>query len=75
MEITILGLPQSGKTTIFNAITRGNAQVSAYRNKPNIGVAKVPDYRLEELSDLFKPERTIQAEVIYTDLGSYFTDP
>ena len=68
MEITILGLPQSGKTTIFNAITRGNAQVSAYRNKPNIGVAKVPDYRLEELSDLFKPERTIQAEVIYTDL-------
>tara|TARA_A100001037_G_C15149273_1_gene638137 strand:- start:344 stop:1438 length:1095 start_codon:yes stop_codon:yes gene_type:complete len=68
MEITILGLPQSGKTTVFNAVTRGNAQVSAYSNKPNIGVAKVPDERLVLLSDLFKPERTVQAEVTYTDL-------
>ena len=68
MEITILGLPQSGKTTVFNAVTRGNAQVSAYSNKPNIGVAKVPDDRLILLSDLFKPERTVQAEVTYTDL-------
>ena len=68
MEITILGLPKSGKTTIFNAVTRGNAQVSTYSNKPNIGVAKVPDDRLVVLSDLFNPERTVQAEVTYTDL-------
>jgi GTP-binding protein YchF len=68
MEIAIIGLPQCGKTTIFNAATRGSAEVVAYANKPNIGVAKVPDVRLDVLEGMFKPKRTVYAEVTYLDI-------
>lgn len=68
MEIGIIGLPQCGKTTIFNAATRGSAEVVAYANKPNIGVAKVPDVRLDVLEGMFKPKRTVYAEVTYLDI-------
>ena len=70
MEIAIIGLPFSGKTTIFNAATRGAAQVAGYSTaaRPNIGVAKVPDPRLHTLSALYKPEKTTHAEVTYLDL-------
>ena len=70
MEIAIIGLPFSGKTTIFNAATRGAAQVAGYSSaaKPNIGVAKVPDPRLYTLSALYRPEKTTHAEVTYVDL-------
>lgn len=68
MEIAIIGLPQCGKTTIFNAATRGAAEVVAYANKPNIGVAKVPDGRLDVLEGMFKPKRTVYAEVTYLDI-------
>ena len=70
MEIAIIGLPFSGKTTIFNAATRGAAQVAGYTSaaRPNIGVAKVPDPRLDTLSALYQPEKTTHAEVTYVDL-------
>ena len=70
MEIAIIGLPFSGKTTIFNAATRGAAQVAGYSSaaRPNIGVAKVPDPRLETLSGLYQPDKTTHAEVTYIDL-------
>ena len=68
MEITIIGLPQSGKTTIFNAATRGSAQVAAYANRINLGAAKVPDDRLDALNNIFKPKRKVNAEVTYADL-------
>ena len=70
MEIAIIGLPFSGKTTIFNAATRGAAQVAGYSSaaRPNIGVAKVPDPRLDTLSALYQPDKTTNAEVIYVDL-------
>ena len=58
MEIGIIGLPQSGKTTIFNAATRGLAQVASYASAPNIGVAKVPDQRLDILTEIFNPKKT-----------------
>ena len=68
MEITIIGLPQSGKTTIFNAATRGSAQVAAFANKINLGAAKVPDERLDVLNGIFSPKRKVNAEVTYADL-------
>ena len=71
MDIGIVGLPKSGKTTIFNAVTRGEAQVASYGSpqvKPNIGVAKVPDQRLDTLESVFKPRRTVPAEVTYGDI-------
>jgi GTP-binding protein YchF len=71
MEVGIIGLPQSGKTTLFNALT-GLAVDLGYaggRKGANRGVAQVPDARLERLSALFKPRRTVHATVNYVDLG------
>ena len=70
MQLAIIGLPYSGKTTIFNAATRGSAQVAAYSisSRPNIGVAKVPDCRLAFLSDLYRPAKTTAAEITFVDL-------
>ena len=68
MEIGIIGLPRSGKTTIFNALTKGKAVVSGYSEKPNLGVTKVPDSRLDALAVMYKPRRVVSAEVTYTDV-------
>ena len=71
MEIAVIGLPNSGKTTIFNALTRGSAQVAAFasaQSGPNVGVAKVRDRRLDILTDLFHPRRTVLSEVTYHDI-------
>ena len=68
MEIGIIGLPKSGKTTLFNSVTRGNVEVAGYTNKPNIGVAKVPDVRLDTLAEMYKPDRVVPAEITYIDL-------
>jgi ribosome-binding ATPase YchF (GTP1/OBG family) len=53
MEICIIGLPKSGKTTLFNSLTKGKADTRPFAPtaaEPNIGVAKVPDSRLEGLT-------------------------
>ena len=70
MQLAIIGLPYSGKTTIFNAATRGAAQVAGYSSsaKPNLGVAKVPDGRLDVLTELYRPDKTTPAEVTFVDL-------
>jgi len=71
MKVAIVGLPQSGKTTIFNALTGGEAEVAAYSPTlaPNIGVAKVSDPRLSVLEGIFQPKKTVPAEVSYTDIA------
>ena len=68
MEVGIIGLPKSGKTTIFNAVTAGSAIVDGFAKSSNIGVAKVPDKRLLTLSNLFNPKRTTPAEITFIDL-------
>ncbi|MBM3941296.1 MAG: redox-regulated ATPase YchF, partial [SAR202 cluster bacterium] len=73
MAIGIIGLPLGGKTTIFNAVTRGHAQTAGHRTagqQPNIGVAKVPDPRLAELAKISKPKKVTPAEVQYIDIPS-----
>ncbi len=73
MESGIIGLPKSGKTTVFNAVTRGKAEVGAYTPSatgPNIGVAKVPDPRLEALEQMFHAKKKTPAEVKYVDLAA-----
>ncbi len=71
MKVAIIGLPTSGKTTIFNALTRGKAEVAAYSTTlaPNIGVAKVSDSRLSVLEGIFQPKKTVPAEVSYIDIA------
>jgi GTP-binding protein YchF len=71
MKVAIIGMPTSGKTTIFNALTRGKAEVAAYSPTlaPNIGVAKVSDPRLSALEGIFQPKKTVPAEVSYIDIA------
>lgn len=71
MEICIIGLPKSGKTTIFNAVTKGKAENLVHAPatiSPSIGVSKVPEPRLQVLDKIFHPKKIIQAEVKYTDI-------
>ena len=68
MEIGIVGLPRSGKTTIFNAVTKGSIDIAGYSSKLNLGVAKVPDERLTALAYMYRPRWVVPAEVTYTDL-------
>ena len=70
MKIGILGLPASGKTTIFNSLTRGKADVCGFgaARSANVGVAHVPDERVDILTKMFKSKKTIYAEVQYVDL-------
>ncbi len=71
MRLGIIGLPQSGKTTIFNALTRGNTPVttSGGRFEVHTGVVDVPDERIDILSGMFKPKKTIFAKVTYADIA------
>jgi hypothetical protein len=72
MEIAIVGLPKSGKTTVFNAVTKGKAETGTYAPStagPNVGVAKVPDPRLDVLDQMFHAKKKTPAEVRYVDLG------
>jgi len=71
LEVCIIGLPKSGKTTIFNVLTRGKADIKAYATStlaPNIGVSKVPEPRLEVLDRIFHPKKVTPAEVKYVDI-------
>ncbi|HEX5807369.1 MAG TPA: GTPase, partial [Anaerolineales bacterium] len=71
MKLGIIGLPQSGKTTLFNALTRGNAPTtaSAGRFEVHTAVVDVPDPRVTRLSEMFKPRKTIYAKVTYADIA------
>jgi GTP-binding protein YchF len=69
MQIAILGLPASGKTTVFNTLTRGHADTGGYGGMTlHVGVVKVPDERLDRLAEIFKPKKVVQADVTYVDL-------
>ncbi|HEY8198173.1 MAG TPA: redox-regulated ATPase YchF [Candidatus Limnocylindrales bacterium] len=69
MEIAIVGLAGSGKSTVFNTLTRGHAETGGYGGMTvNVGVVKVPDQRLTTLTALFKPKREVPADVTYVDL-------
>lgn len=72
MKIAIIGLPNSGKTTVFNALTRGSAETTNYASgqlEPNISTVKVPDARLDRLADMFNPRKQTPADVQYVDVG------
>lgn len=72
MKIAIIGLPNSGKTTVFNALTRGNAETAAFSSgqlEPNMATVKVPDARLGVLATMFNPKKVTPADVQYVDVG------
>src|SRR4029077_6746187 len=68
----ITGLPYVGKTTLFNLLTGAHASTGAFAGaeaETNVGVAKVPDRRVADLSALYKPKKITYAEVMYRDIG------
>ena len=71
MRLGIIGLPQSGKTTIFNALTRGTQPVGVGIGRMEIhtAVVDVPDERVERLTEMFHPRKTIYAKVNYSDIA------
>ena len=73
IDIGIIGLAKSGKTTIFNALTKGKADTGSYTAEhlaPHIGIARVPEPRLKTLADMLQPKRVVPAEVRYLDIGA-----
>jgi hypothetical protein len=71
MRLGIIGLPQSGKTTIFNALTRGDEPVTLSGGRIDVrtAVVDVPDQRVESLAGLFRPQKTTFAKVTYADVA------
>jgi len=71
MRLGIIGLPQSGKTTVFNALTRTDQPptMAGGRIEIHTAVVDVPDERVDRLSNLFHPEKTIYAKVTYADIA------
>jgi len=72
LTLGICGLPKSGKTTLFNALTHSQAQTSAYgaaADEPNVAMVKVPDARLAVLAGMFKPRKLTPADVQYVDVA------
>jgi len=77
VDIGIIGLPKSGKTTIFNSLTKGKVDTESYTPKslaPHIGIAKVPELRLQILADMLRPKRVVSAEIRYIDVGASVKD-
>ena len=72
MQIAIIGLPNSTKTTIFNALTRANYETTAFSSgqfEVHSATVDVPDNRVDRLSEMFKPRKTIYAKVTYADIA------
>ena len=72
MKIGIVGLPNVGKSTMFNAITNAGAECANYpfcTIEPNVGVVPVPDERLDELTKMYKPEKTTHAIIEFVDIA------
>jgi hypothetical protein len=73
INIGIIGLPQSGKTTVFNALTKGKADTVSHATEgasPHIGVARVPEPRLKVLTDILHPGKVVFSEAKYIDIGA-----
>ena len=72
MKLGIVGLPNVGKSTLFNSITKAGAECANYpfcTIEPNVGIVAVPDERLDKLTEMYKPEKTTHAVIEFVDIA------
>ncbi len=72
MKLGIVGLPNVGKSTLFNALTNNGAEAANFpfcTIEPNVGIVPVPDSRLDKLSEMYKPKKTTPATVEFVDIA------
>ncbi len=72
MKLGIVGLPNVGKSTLFNAITKAGAEAANYpfcTIEPNVGIVAVPDERLSVLTDIYKAKKTVPATIEFFDIA------
>jgi GTP-binding protein YchF len=72
MRLAIIGLPNSGKTTLFNALTGGNVATSAVSSgqfEVNTAIVNVPDPRIDRLAEMYDSKKKVYATITYTDIG------
>ncbi len=78
LKCGIVGLPNVGKSTLFNALTKAGIAAENYpfcTIEPNTGVVEVPDPRLTQLADIVKPERVVPAIVEFVDIAGWWRAP
>ncbi len=72
MKLGVIGLPNVGKSTLFNAITKAGAQAANYpfcTIEPNVGIVNVPDHRLEVLNEMYHPKSLVPATIKFVDIA------
>ena len=72
MKLGIVGLPNVGKSTLFNALTKAGAESANYpfcTIEPNVGIVPVPDERLDVLTKMYDPEKTTPTTIEFVDIA------
>lgn len=72
MKLGIVGLPNVGKSTLFNAITQAGAESANYpfcTIEPNIGIVDVPDERIDKLAEMYNPKKVTRAYIEFVDIA------
>ncbi|MBP7310275.1 MAG: 50S ribosome-binding GTPase, partial [Candidatus Cloacimonetes bacterium] len=75
MKLALIGLPKTGKTTIFNALTKSEHNTDKYAppaSEPNRGIVNVADERIAPLVEMYKPKKTVYATIEYHDYPGIF---
>src|SRR5438045_5011207 len=74
MQTGIIGLPQVGKTTLFRILTRARVDEKSVRAATHVGIARVPEPRIDQLAELYHPRKVTYATVEYVDVGGIVSD-